>query len=145
MPAHRWLDHPPVEPRHSRIDANRSPVGPVYTGDIPDGFTDVLHFDTDLVVIVGRTRLLGVDDVENLRPITAAFQLEPRSARLGTGTPVGTEFDRPLWDHKASRDERFIGHVNQLPDPVSTTPPERDGGFRAVRDSRDRPRVPVRP
>ncbi|MBT4986013.1 MAG: DUF1254 domain-containing protein [Ilumatobacter sp.] len=89
-------------------------VGPGYTGDVPTGFTDVLHFDTDLVFIIGRTQLLGPDDVEALRPVMAAYRLEPLSERLGTETPTAPGSDWPVWDDEASRDERFVGYVNAL-------------------------------
>ena len=89
-------------------------IGPGYTGDTPAGFTDVLHFDTDLVLPIGRTQLLGVDDVETLRPIMAAYRLEPLSARLGAEAKTAPGFDWPVWDDEASRDERFVGYVNRL-------------------------------
>jgi hypothetical protein len=89
-------------------------VGPTFTGDVPDGFTGVLRFETDLVFIIGRTQLLGPDDVETLRPIMNAYHLEPLSERLGTPAPAVPAFDWPVWNDAASRDERFISYVNAL-------------------------------
>jgi hypothetical protein len=89
-------------------------VGPTFTGDISEGFTDVLRFETDLVFIIGRTQLLGPDDVETLRPIMRAYHLEPLSKHLGTAAPTASAFDWPAWNDEASRDERFIGYVNPL-------------------------------
>jgi hypothetical protein len=106
-------------------------IGPTFTGDVPDGFTDVLRFETDLVFIIGRTQLLGPDDVETLRPIMNAYHLEPLSTRLGTTAPTAPAFDWPVWNDEASRDERFISYVNPLlewcrpPHPTEATMFER--------------------
>ncbi len=89
-------------------------VGPTFSGEVPDGFTDVLRFETDLVFVIGRTQLFGPDDVETLRPIMRAYHLEPLSTRLGTTAPSASAFDWPVWNDEASRDERFIGYVNSL-------------------------------
>lgn len=89
-------------------------VGPRHDGEIPDGFDGVLRFETDLVFVIGRTQLFGPDDVESLRPIMAAYHLEPLSRRLGTEAPTAAPFDWPAWDDAASRDERFVGYVNSL-------------------------------
>jgi len=89
-------------------------AGPGFTGAVPDGISDVLRFETDLVFIIGRTQLLGPDDVETLRPIMEAYHLEPLSKRLGTAAPIAPAFDWPVWDDEASRDERFISYVNAL-------------------------------
>jgi len=89
-------------------------VGPTFTGDDPEGFSDVLRFETDLVFVIGRTQLLGPDDVETLRPVMNAYRLEPLSTRLGTAASIAPAFDWPVWNDEASRDERFIGYVNRL-------------------------------
>jgi len=89
-------------------------VGPGFTGDAPEGFSDVLRFETDLVFVIGRTQLLGPGDVDNLRPIMSAYRLEPLSARLGSVASAAPPFDWPVWDDEASRDERFIGYFNRL-------------------------------
>lgn len=89
-------------------------VGPRFTGDDPEGFSDVLRFETDLVFVIGRTQLFGPDDVETLRPIMASYRLEPLSTRRGTAASVPPAFEWPVWNDEASRDERFIGYVNRL-------------------------------
>jgi len=73
-----------------------------------------LYFETDLVFIIGRSQPFGPDDVENLRPIMAAYELQPLSTRLGSDTPAAPAFDWPVWNDEASRDERFIGFINPL-------------------------------
>ena len=89
-------------------------VGPGHTGEIPDGFTDVLRFETDLVFIIGRTQLFGADDLPNAAAIMAGYRLTSLSAHLGNDPAPAEPFAWPIWNDEASRDERFIGFVNQL-------------------------------
>jgi hypothetical protein len=89
-------------------------VGPGYAGDVPDGFTDVLRFETDLVFIIGRTQVFGPDDIDALRAVMGAYRLEPLSTRQGTTPPEVPGFEWPIWNDDASRDERFVGYVNSL-------------------------------
>ena len=95
-------------------------VGPGYIGDIPSGFTHVLHFETDLVFIIRRTQLFDADDVDAVAATMASYGLEPLSSRIGTDAPVAPPFDWPVWNDEASRDERFIGFVNR---PLEWTQP----------------------
>ena len=103
-------------------------VGPRFDGEVPEGFDDVLRFETDLVFVIGRTQLFGPDDVDALAAVMAGYRIEPLSARLGTPAPEAPAFDWPIWNDEASRDERFIGYVNRLlewcqpphPDEVAT-------------------------
>jgi hypothetical protein len=89
-------------------------VGPRYEGEIPGGFSDVLRFETDLVFIIGRTQLLGPDDLDALRAVMNRYRLSTLSAYQGKDAQPAPPFDWPLWDDAASRDERFIGYVNRL-------------------------------
>ena len=89
-------------------------AGPRWDGESPDGIDDVLRFETDLVFLLGRTQLLGLDDVEALGRIMAAYDLQPLSSYLGTPAPEVQDFGWPVWNDDASRDERFIGYANAL-------------------------------
>ena len=89
-------------------------AGPAWDGDAPSGVDDVLRFETDVVFIIGRTQLLGPDDVLTLGRIMAAYDLRPLSAHTGNPAPEAQPYDWPVWNDDASRDERFIGFVNAL-------------------------------
>ncbi len=89
-------------------------VGPRWEGDIPEGFKDVLRFETDLVFLIGRSQLLGADDVEALGKVMSAYRLRGLSELLGRPAPEAPPVDWPVWSDEASRDERFICHVNFL-------------------------------
>lgn len=89
-------------------------VGPRWEGGTPDGVSGVLRFETDIVFVIGRTQLLGVDDVETLGRIMAAYDLQPWSAFSDQAPAPAPRFDWPRWDDDKSRDEGFIGYANAL-------------------------------
>jgi hypothetical protein len=89
-------------------------AGPGWRGETPAGVDAVLRFETDVVFIIGRTQLLGPDDVETLGRIMAAYDLRPRSAYAGVPAAPSEPFAWPAWNDEASRDERFIGLANAL-------------------------------
>lgn len=89
-------------------------AGPQWAGDVPDGITDVLRFETDLVFLLGRSQLLGPDDVEALDRVMGQYELRSLSEFDGGAALQALPFDWPVWDDPASRDEQFIGYVNAL-------------------------------
>ena len=89
-------------------------VGPGWDGEAGDEFDGVLPFDTDLVFVIGRTQLLGVEDVPALAKVMASYKLQPLSAYRGQDAPATPPVQWPLWNDEASRDERFIGTLNFL-------------------------------
>lgn len=89
-------------------------AGPGWDGEVPDGIDDVFRFETDVVFVIGRTQLLGPDDIETLGEIMQYYDLRPLSSHLGAAPPPSQPYDWPVWNDEASRDERFIGFVNAL-------------------------------
>ncbi len=89
-------------------------IGPRWDGDIPDHFDAELRFETDLVFIIGRTQLLGLDDVQAVQRVMDGYELRPLSSHTGTEAPQPAALEWPPWEDDASRDERFVGYVNRL-------------------------------
>lgn len=89
-------------------------AGPGWDGDAPDDIDDVLRFETDVVFVIGRTQLLGPDDVETLSKIMASYDLSPLSSHVGEPASPTVPYDWPVWNDEASRDERFIAYANAL-------------------------------
>jgi hypothetical protein len=89
-------------------------VGPGWEGEAGDDFHGVLPFDTDLAFAIGRTQLLGKEDVPTLAKVMASYKLQPLSAFRGQDGPGIPDTEWPVWDDEASRDERFIGTLNFL-------------------------------
>ena len=89
-------------------------VGPGWEGKAGGEFDGVLPFDTDLAFAIGRTQLLGKEDVPTLAKMMASYKLQPLSAFRGQDGPEPSDTEWPVWDDEASRDERFIGTLNFL-------------------------------
>jgi hypothetical protein len=89
-------------------------VGPGWDGEAGDEFDGVLPFDTDLAFVLGRTQLLGPDDVAALAEVMASYKLQTLSDYRGEDAPASPTAQWPVWNDEASRDERFIGYLNFL-------------------------------
>lgn len=89
-------------------------VGPGWDGKGGDDFDGVLPFDTDLAFAIGRTQLLGAEDVPALAKVMASYKLQTLSAYRGQNSPTPPSVQWPIWNDDASRDERFIGYINFL-------------------------------
>ncbi|PBC79080.1 hypothetical protein BX265_3875 [Streptomyces sp. TLI_235] len=70
-------------------------VGPDHRGTPGEGFDGVLHADTRLIGILGRTYLAGPEDVPALERVQAGYRLSPLSAHLGTEPPPHAP--DPIW------------------------------------------------
>jgi hypothetical protein len=89
-------------------------MGPTWEGEAPEGFSGSFRFETDMVLILGRTQLLAPDDQPALAEVMRQYRLEPYEVFRGGDAPSLPPFDWPHWDDEASRDERFIGYLNTL-------------------------------
>ena len=89
-------------------------AGPRWDGEAPHGIDAVLRFETDLVFLLGRTQLFSADDIEALGRVMAGYNLRPLSSYVDAPAPEGQDYDWPVWDDEASRDERFIGYADAL-------------------------------
>jgi len=62
-------------------------AGPGWKGATPKGITKVIHSETSLVNIVGRTQLFNPDDLDNVKKIQAGYKVQPLSTFEGTPAP----------------------------------------------------------
>lgn len=62
-------------------------AGPNWKGETPEGITKVFHSETELILLIGRTQLFNMDDLDNVKKIQAGYILQPLSAYLGTSAP----------------------------------------------------------
>lgn len=63
-------------------------AGPSWTGEKPEGITDVIKADTDFALAVYRTQLFGPDDLENVKKIQAGYKAMPLSTFLKKDAPA---------------------------------------------------------
>lgn len=74
-------------------------AGPGWNGQKPEGIKEVIKADTDFVLVVYRTQLLGPDDLANVQKIQAGYQAQPLSTFLGKDAPASApaiDFPTPL-------------------------------------------------
>jgi hypothetical protein len=73
-------------------------TGPDWNGDIPDGITKVIPFETQFLFSIHRTQLFNPSDIENVKKIQDGYIVEPLSTYLGTVTPAkAATIDFPVW------------------------------------------------
>lgn len=89
-------------------------VGSGWNGDAGEEFDSVLLFETDLVFVIGRTQLLGKEDVPALTKVMEGYQIQTLSSYRGQEGPAPESVQWPVWYDEASRDGRFIGYLNFL-------------------------------
>ena len=88
-------------------------AGPDWHGEQPEGITGVIRSETGLVFNVTRTQLFGQDDLERVKEIQDAYDLQPLSAFLGTEAPRAEPMPQfPVWVEGAQFDERFFGYLD---------------------------------
>ena len=88
-------------------------AGPDWHGEKPEGITGVIRSETRLVFNITRTQLFGPDDLERVKEIQDAYELQPLSTFLGMEAPLAAatpEF--PVWVEGAQFDERFFAYLD---------------------------------
>jgi hypothetical protein len=70
-------------------------AGPGWKGETPKGITKVIHAETELVSVVGRTQMFDPADLENVKRIQAQYKVQTLSAFLGTTAPPVAP--KPAW------------------------------------------------
>ncbi|MGI9626718.1 MAG: DUF1254 domain-containing protein, partial [Longimicrobiales bacterium] len=92
-------------------------AGPGWDGEKPEGITDVIRSETDFIFNATRTQLFGPEDLDNVKKIQAAYDLQPLSAYLGTEAPPAAPLpDFPQWAEGSQFDERFFGYLDFMMD-----------------------------
>jgi hypothetical protein len=102
-------------------------VGPHWTGQVPDGITQVFRSETDFVGTLTRTQLFGPDDVAALQAVQSAYNLTPLSAFTDTAAPApAPAVDWPVWDTAKAEGIGFIIYFNALLPFMPTVPSETE-------------------
>jgi hypothetical protein len=90
-------------------------AGPQWHGAKPAGIKQVFAAETDIVGLLGRTALNGLEDVPEVEAIQAQYKLQPLSAFLGKpAPPPAPAIDFPRYDETAAHDHDFIRYLNFL-------------------------------
>jgi hypothetical protein len=90
-------------------------VGPGWAGGVPPGIRGVIHSETSIVGILGRTALYGANDMANVKAIQSGYRLTPLSAFVRQAAPEPLpELDLPAYEPGRARSHDFIGYLNFL-------------------------------
>lgn len=91
-------------------------AGPDWKGETPKGITKVLHSETNLIFLVGRTQLHDPSDVPNLKRIQAQYKLIPLHQFINQPAPAVKKYNMPLpeWKESDYTSPQFINVLNSL-------------------------------
>lgn len=90
-------------------------AGPNWHGETPKGIDKVFRSETDFIVTLGRTALLGPADVKNLQAIQRGYALTPLSTfEHGAPPPSVPKLSFPKWDEAKATSIDFIAYLNFL-------------------------------
>jgi hypothetical protein len=90
-------------------------VGPKWEGEIPEGkFKQIIHCETELTGGVGRTQLLGLDDLPNVWEIQKGYKIATLSEFLGEEPKTIPETDWLPWKDELLSSVEFIDYFNFL-------------------------------
>ncbi len=103
-------------------------AGPNWTGDKPEGINEVIRSDTDLMLVLYRTQLLGPSDIDKVKEIQAGYQVAPLSVYLNQPPPAPAppiDFVPPLTSDQQKTSPQFYEILNFVLRYAPTLPDEK--------------------
>ena len=114
--------------RASGNDGGRYLVaGPGWKGEIPEGITEVIRSETNLLLAIYRTQLFDVDDLDNVKEIQSGYKAQPLSQFLGASAAPAApsvEFMTPLTPETQKSSLQIFNLLNFLLQFCPTHPSE---------------------
>ncbi len=102
-------------------------AGPGWNGDKPDGITEILASETELIFAVVRTQLFDSDDLDRVAEIQSTYVLQPLSAYLGQDAPAQVPaIDFPSWKDGAEFSVAAFDYIDFALDLLGTHPDESE-------------------
>jgi hypothetical protein len=89
-------------------------AGPNWKGTVPQGIAKVIHSETQLVNVVGRTQLFNPGDLDNVKKIQAGYKLRPLSEYLGQPAPPPVPEVNWIKPIKPAEQSKSLEFFNQL-------------------------------
>ncbi|MBS7254267.1 DUF1254 domain-containing protein [Flavobacterium branchiicola] len=91
-------------------------AGPDWKGETPKGIDKVLHSETNLIFLIGRTELDSPADIPNLKKIQAQYKLIPLHEYTKEAVPAEKKYNLPLpaWKEADFSSPEFINVLNSL-------------------------------
>ena len=108
-----------TEPGHYLI------AGPRWQGRVPDDIDGVFRAMSEFVLALGRTEVLGADDIAGATALQQEYGLTPLSQFAGTAAPaVVPALQLAPYDPSVARSAGFVGYVNALLPYIQADPSE---------------------
>ncbi len=104
-------------------------AGPSWKGEVPEGVKQVIHSETELVLVPFRTQVFGPDDIENVKTVQAGYKAQTLSAFLGQPAPNAApaiDFIRPLTPDQQRESLEFFNILNFVLQFCPTHPSEKE-------------------
>lgn len=109
-------------------------AGPGWHGDAPNGITEVLHSETDIIGTLTRTAWTGPEEKEALQSVQRQYRLTPLSEFAGTRPPApAPALSFPAWDESHSATTNFISYLNFILRLCPELPAEKEQRARFAR------------
>lgn len=90
-------------------------AGPGWGGKKPDGIKEVIRSETNFIFSVVRIQLFGPDDLDSVKRLQDAYELQPLSAYLGEDVSAPAPvIDFPEWKEGAQFDSGFFAYFDFL-------------------------------
>ncbi|KAA1189481.1 DUF1254 domain-containing protein [Pseudohalioglobus sediminis] len=90
-------------------------AGPGWQGEVPQGISKVIRAETELVIAIYRTQLFNPADMEKVKAIQAAYEVQPLSAFLDRPAPEAApaiDFIAPLTREQIIRSPEVFKQLN---------------------------------
>ena len=101
-------------------------TGPDWNGEIPEGITKVIPFETQFLFSIHRTQLFNPGDIDNVKKIQEAYRVEPLSAFLETKAPsAAAAIDFPRWVDGAEFNAQSFNYLDFMLTLVKTPQDEQ--------------------
>jgi len=101
-------------------------AGPDWKGEVPNGITEVISFETQFLFSIHRTQLFNPSDIAKVKKIQAAYRVEPLSTFLGTKPPsAAVAIDFPEWREGAEFNTQSFKYLDFMLTLVKTPQEEQ--------------------
>ena len=103
-------------------------AGPGWNGPKPEGISQVIRSETDMVFALYRTQLFNANDLEQVKTIQTGYTMQPLSTFLGQPAPQaapGISYLKPLPAEAQKTSPEFFGILNFVLQFCPTVPSEK--------------------
>ncbi|MFD2231767.1 DUF1254 domain-containing protein [Alkalimarinus sediminis] len=102
-------------------------TGPNWEGEVPEGITKIIPFETSFIFSIHRTQLFNAGDINKLKKIQDGYTIKPLSTFLGTDAPeIAQAIDAPVWENGTEFTAQSFKYLDFMLTLVKTPEAEQD-------------------